>query len=154
MVVEFMLHGSLPEFNQSQFAMPVRQCMKIIEYADRFALGEVFCELLYKKLEKGLQERARELELFDEFTPDHVELIFRITRDEDPFRTLAAQAILSLNGPNYQGHPLDLTDYSSRFQRLEKEIPDFAFEMLQQVRQSMVKGNTWIEPLRRESYQY
>ncbi|CZT51411.1 uncharacterized protein RSE6_12552 [Rhynchosporium secalis] len=106
--------------------------MALIECADKFAMGELYCVLLYDMIRRRLIDDEMNGDKRGRIQPSDVELVYRVTQDGDPLRTLVAQDVLSYEGP--AGKSL----ISALFRLKEKEIPDFAFEILQQFRQSVL----------------
>ena len=152
-LVEYMLHGSIPDITQGLLNNFVSRYMGVIAYAERFAMGDIFGELLCEKLEKALLDEQDSSLGNDFLTPARVELIFRVIRRGHPLRILAAKHVLSCHGIEYQS-PLHFENHESEFRELESANGDFAYEILQQIRWGMVKGNKWIDPLTKDRRKY
>lgn len=136
-LIEFMLSGCRPNI-KAVSGEPINVCMDFIAYADKYARGGIFCELLYGKLEVNLAESAIiSLVYLGRFKPSHVELVLRVTKAGSPLRTLVVRDVLSSKG--LMG--------MKKLKRLERETPEFAYEMLQQIRKSIQPGSTWADQL-------
>ncbi|KAH7360637.1 hypothetical protein BKA65DRAFT_391264, partial [Rhexocercosporidium sp. MPI-PUGE-AT-0058] len=132
-LLEYMLHGSFPDAIDGRAAKPigafVTTYMAAIAYADKFAMGETFCELLHDKIVTAVTTNVVISCSNMRVSPAHIELVFRLTQAGSPLRTLLAKVVLSYTG-------LRGVKYLA-FKDVEKEIPDFALEMLQQIRLSV-----------------
>ncbi|KAH7418318.1 hypothetical protein BKA64DRAFT_635451 [Cadophora sp. MPI-SDFR-AT-0126] len=139
-LLEFMLHGSTPDALDLRGAKEglFTTCMAVILYADKFAMGELICEHLRDRMKAGLKRLAGGPFKPTRVTPDHIELVCRLTRDGSPVRTLLAQEVLSYSGVSYC---LD-----QAFHALKKANPGFAYEMLRQLRMS-IRNISWIDPI-------
>ncbi|KAL2074345.1 hypothetical protein VTL71DRAFT_8123 [Oculimacula yallundae] len=124
--------------DQSNSKKAVKLSMAMIAYADRFDMGEFFCQLLYDNVRDAMSNIQRGYDC-THISPKDVEQIYRITRKGNPFRTLVAQGVLSCGG-------LPGDHIAAQFWYLEEEIPDFAIEMLKQIRLSMPWSGKWIDP--------
>ncbi|CZT12548.1 uncharacterized protein RAG0_16341 [Rhynchosporium agropyri] len=76
--------------------------MALIECADKFAMGELYCVLLYDMIRRRLIDDEMNGDKRGRIQPSDVELVYRVTQDGDPLRTLVAQDVLSYGGPRGQ----------------------------------------------------
>ncbi|KAK0124403.1 hypothetical protein ONS95_009364 [Cadophora gregata] len=140
-LLQYILHGNIPlEDIQARFEGAndpdlVRRYMSILEYADKYNMQHCIGEILYLPIKTGLTVLA----CGDRTSPEDVEMVFRVFEKGHKLRKLVTQAALSRQGP-----------YGKVFQKQEKHIPEFAYQMLKEIRKASKlypSESKWIDPI-------
>ncbi|EKD13571.1 hypothetical protein MBM_08289 [Drepanopeziza brunnea f. sp. 'multigermtubi' MB_m1] len=130
MLIEFMLRGAVSDKflmrkagdDENVLKATVSECMDFLEYADKYSMTYA-AEILITEPLKAALPLLKNLGVTG-ITDTYVELVYRATRHDSALRRLVVENIVSSLGAT-----------TLEFAKQEEQIPAFALEMLNQIRE-------------------
>lgn len=138
LLLEYMLHGKITNkvSIKNTDAEGLDECVRFIEYFDKYNLSEA-AVVIIEPLQQIIKPGYAQAKVSVAIEPSHIERVFQATTSGSILRSLFTQAALSYKG--LQG--------SGAYQKQVDQIPEFAAEMLRQIRTCLPKNAQWTDPI-------